>query len=78
MATLKTQMIWSGAKSRPLGVCRPCECGCDQRDGYKGVGYLTGSDAKGRGFTVWIQDEKVFTRLARALEAHGRIGRRRA
>ena len=55
---------WTGEKNRPLSMCRPCKCGCDRRGGNKGVGYLTGSDAKGRGFTVWIESEAVFKRIA--------------
>lgn len=55
---------WTGEKNRPLSLRRPCECGCDRRSGNKGAGYLTGSDAKGRGFTVWIESETVFKRIA--------------
>lgn len=49
-----------GEQSRPLRLNRPCECGCDQRDGYKGVGYLTCSDENGDGLTVWILTEQAF------------------
>lgn len=55
------QIKWVGERSRPLQACRPCECGCDAREGLKGVGYITGSDAYGNGFTVWIEDEVVFS-----------------
>ena len=58
---------WNGDKCRPLSLCRPCSCGCDTRDGVKGVGYLTGSDADGNGFTVWIATEEVYRRVAKAL-----------
>lgn len=64
----QSQFTWKGAKSRVLAVKRPCDCGCDQRDGGHGVGYLTGSDAEGNGVTVWIEDEEVFQAL-RALVA---------
>jgi hypothetical protein len=51
---------WVGEKSRPLKVTRPCECGCDERGGEKGVGYLSGSTKEGHGFTLWIQDEETY------------------
>ena len=51
----------------PAGCLRPCSCGCDERDGRAGVGYLTGSDAAGNGFTIWIESEEVFQRLEQLL-----------
>jgi hypothetical protein len=48
-------------------VRRPCPCGCDDRGGRGGVGYLTGSDAAGNGFTIWIESEEVFQRLEKLL-----------
>jgi hypothetical protein len=33
----------------------------------KGVGYLTGSNKRGHGFTVWITDESVFKRIEKAM-----------
>ena len=63
-----TQMTWLGAKNRRVTLCRPCACGCDQRDGDMGVGYLTGSDADGNGFTIWIEDEAVFSAMERVLD----------
>ena len=39
---------------------RPCECGCDFRDGTHGVGYLIGSDGSGSGFTIWVETEEVY------------------
>jgi hypothetical protein len=47
--------------------CRPCSCGCDTRQGVAGVGYLTGSDPDGNGFTVWIKDEAMYQRVAKSL-----------
>ena len=47
-----------------LMVNRPCSCGCDARDGVHGVGYLSGSDAAGNGFTLWIKDAATYRRLA--------------
>jgi hypothetical protein len=64
---MRQEILWQGEKARPLRVQRPCSCGCDTRDGSHGAGYLTGSDADGNGFTVWIQSEEVFMRLHGAL-----------
>lgn len=59
-------LAWNGEKNRRLDVYRPCRCGvCSE--GTRGVGYLSFSDANGHGFTVWIQNEKVFRRLKFAL-----------
>ena len=68
----QSQFTWKGEKSRALAVKRPCDCGCDQRDGGHGVGYLTGSDAEGNGVTVWIQDEQVFQALRALVGAEPR------
>ena len=54
---------WIGEKSRTLKLSRPCDCGCDLRDkpeDFIGVGYLSGSDQEGNGFSLWIHDEDVF------------------
>jgi hypothetical protein len=61
------EIVWQGEKDRLLQVRRPCPCGCDDRGGRGGVGYLTGSDAAGNGFTIWIQSEEVYQRLERLL-----------
>jgi hypothetical protein len=60
------EVAWSGERSRPLNAYRPCPCGVCSK-GRKGVGYLSFSNANGRGFTVWLEDETVFRRLRRAL-----------
>jgi hypothetical protein len=52
------EFTWQGEKDRLLQVCRPCPCGCDDRGGRPGVGYLTGSDEEGNGFTIWIESKK--------------------
>jgi len=70
------QFNWKGEKNRPLQVRRPCPCGCDLRDGYHGVGYLTGSDEEGNGFTIWIESEEVFQRLKKLMAYWSRGGRR--
>lgn len=54
------QHIWKGEPSRVLALSRPCGCGCDSRDGSKGGGYLSASDDDGNGFTIWIQDERIY------------------
>ncbi len=59
------QMVWQGEVRRPLRLSRPCSCGCDGREGAKGVGYLSGSDAAGNGVTIWIEDETVYRQLER-------------
>jgi hypothetical protein len=61
------EIVWQGEEDRLLQVRRPCSCGCDDRDGRGGVGYLTGSDAAGNGFTIWIESEEVFQRLEQLL-----------
>lgn len=38
---------------------RPCSCGCDQRGGPHGVGYLIASRG-GVGFNLWAQTEKEY------------------
>jgi hypothetical protein len=61
--------IWnSGEKNRQLAVYRPCPCGtCSIA--RKGIGYLSFSDAKGEGFTIWLANEEVFERLNGALSS---------
>ena len=54
-------------------INRPCSCGCDARDGVRGVGYLSGSDAGGNGFTLWIKDEAMYRRLAAMLRERGNL-----
>lgn len=61
--------FWNGEKNRPLQVCRPCPCGCDDRDGIKGIGYLTGSNQVGAGFTIWFASEKSFQKVQGILNA---------
>lgn len=46
---------WKGERGRPLQFARPCSCGCDAREGKHGAGYITGSDAEGFGFTLWVK-----------------------
>lgn len=59
--------VWNGERNREFRVYRPCSCGTCSAV-RKGVGYLSASDAKGRGFTIWIQDEDVFLRLQDVLQ----------
>ena len=64
----ETEFSWQGEKNRTFDLRRPCDCGCDHRQGNLGVGYLTGSDSDGIGFTVWIEKEEVYQRLSVPLE----------
>lgn len=59
--------FWQGESLRQLRAARPCSCGCDERDGEHAgwAGYLTASDADGRGFTLWVKDESAFEALER-------------
>jgi hypothetical protein len=69
----RTEFAWNGERNRQLDVYRPCACGVCSRN-RKGVGYLSCSDAAGRGFTVWIQSEEIFQRLSRVFkENRGRL-----
>jgi len=60
--------IWHGEENRAFMLYRPCHCGCDERDGKKGVGYLTASDKKGNGFTIWLENEAVFQTMLSILK----------
>ena len=64
-------LLWEGHRGRELMVYRPCSCGCDARLGVHGVGYLSGSDPDGNGFTLWIEDEAMYQRLAAMLRDRG-------
>ena len=61
--------------NRRCKMVRPCSCGCDLRDGDKGVGYVTWS-FDGFGYTIWCIDEDEYqeaNRARRALIAAGFI-----
>ncbi len=62
-----SNFIWYGERGRRLDAYRPCPCGTCSGT-RQGVGYLSSSDASGRGFTVWIENEEVFQRLSKALK----------
>lgn len=67
---MSKELTWDGDEGRALALHRPCPCGCDEHGaekGSKGVGYLTGSDENGHGFTIWIENEVVYQRLAASL-----------
>jgi len=50
--------MWNGEQDRSLKVERFCSCGtCQAAKPDGAVGYLTGSDTMGRGFTVYLWDE---------------------
>lgn len=58
--------VWSGEKSRRIGLYRLCPCVTCQRDPL-GVGYLSASDSRGNGFTIWIKKEALFRVIQRSL-----------
>ena len=63
-----TTTFWKdGEEARRLTLMRPCACGCDERDGAKGVGYLTASSDDGNGFSIWIQSEAAFKMIENAI-----------
>jgi len=65
-------IVWNGEKNRQLDVYRACPCGVCSKN-REGVGYLSFSDANGRGFTIWIEDENVFRRLRHALRRFRKV-----
>jgi len=59
---------WFAEPLRDPQVRRPCVCGCDERDGVKGVGYFTASNIDGFGVTLWLENEVDYAALSLALE----------
>lgn len=63
----KSKLIFwnNGDQGRALQMYRPCDCGTCQKEareeGY--VGYLSGSDEHGEGFTLFVYDENAYFRL---------------
>jgi hypothetical protein len=53
---------------RQVSLWRPCPCGCDERDGSTGAGYISGCTKNGKGFTVWIEEEKTFQAVKRVFD----------
>ena len=53
-------LVWE----RDIQMQRPCPCGCDERGGPKGVGYLTGG-REGAYVTVWAPDEESYAIMRR-------------
>lgn len=54
----RREITWTGEKNRETKVYLPCSCGCDRRDGKKFLAYISGSNAKGEGFTIYLQSQK--------------------
>jgi hypothetical protein len=75
---MSIQWIWKGEANRRLAIYRPCECGCDYRHGILGVGYISASDDDGNGFSIWIEDERIYARFKAALRAASRAKKVRA
>ena len=59
--------LWGGpntAKSRPIRATRACSCGCDNRDRETPIiGYVSGSNRKGEGITIYAPDEETYQRF---------------
>ena len=49
-------------------IQRPCDCGCDNRYGQDGAGYILASAGRKQGCTVWIENEEVFRELEEAFK----------
>ena len=60
---MATVTFWTGDPGRELQARRPCECGCDERDGPV-IGYLTASDEDGRGVTIIAESETEYAAMA--------------
>jgi len=53
-----------GEKDRPLKVSRPCTCAtCATCSPEGALGILSGSDHKGRGFSLWIFEDESYVHL---------------
>ena len=64
-------ILWSGEnveKCRELNVYRLCECGCSDKEGA--VGYLSGSDEDGNGFTLYLFNENLYQLLEELIRQH--------
>jgi hypothetical protein len=53
---------------RPVSLWRPCPCGCDNRDGSSGAGYISGATKDGKGFTVWLESEETYQAVKRVFK----------
>lgn len=56
-------------RSNPaITLSRPCDCGCDDRDGSPGVGYLIITSGDGEGITIHFENERDYRVVYNALE----------
>ena len=55
---------------RHVKLVRPCKCGCDERGGTMGVGYITGATIDA-GFTVWIKEERTYLAIQAVFRNQG-------
>lgn len=55
---MKLIMWKDGQENRPVKLYNPCPCGCDLRDDRNILGYISGSDDKGNGFTLHLYTKK--------------------
>jgi hypothetical protein len=56
--------------NREISLYRPCFCGCDNREGSPGVGYITASGG-GEGVTIFIDNEEDYQAIRKVFEAQG-------
>ena len=55
--------FWIGAEDRKIEFFDPCGCGCDTRDNPNLLGYLSGSNDEGEGFTIRVYDEDTYKQM---------------
>lgn len=57
--------IWTeGDTNRRVSMRRPCPCGCDNRGRSTPlIGYMTGSNKDGTGFTLVVDTEDAYQAL---------------
>jgi hypothetical protein len=66
------EMWRDGEKNRAVRLYRVCPCGACQRGAKgKGVGFLSGSDANGDGFSLWVRNEAEYALLRKSFDEHG-------
>ena len=59
--------FWKGAESRKVEFFDPCSCGCDNRDNPYLLGYLSGSNDDGDGFTLPIHDQETYDQMRKII-----------
>lgn len=54
---------WVGEKGRRVDFYDPCPCGCTTRNHPNVLGYLSGSNDEGEGFTIMVSDQETYKRI---------------